>query len=137
MNETFPLIYCNGDSYSNDNYHDSLKNNVHANVIGNYCKGFVVNKSMSGCCNRRIIRTTLHDLIEERKRNPTQKIIALIGLSFEMRSELWVENITNTVPEESNFRSHQFSGKMAWREDLLNDVSVSPIKNFSVDEKFF
>ena len=33
----FPLIYCNGDSYSDENYYPALKGNTYANAVGQAC----------------------------------------------------------------------------------------------------
>lgn len=132
----FPLIYCNGDSYSNEDYHSTLKNKIYANVVADYCNGFVINKSITGSCNRRIVRTTLHDVIHQRRLNPAQQIIALIGLSFEIRSEIWVNDKESVLPEESNFKTHTFSKKTSWREDLLNG-SIRIENPFALDKKFF
>jgi hypothetical protein len=135
----FPLIYCNGDSYSDENYHPTLHNNTYVNFVANEVNGFAINAAIRGSCNRRIIRTTLHDVIQQRRLNPTQKIIALIGLSFELRSELWLDNIENTkIAAESNFRTHTFSAQNNWRENLLAGIDIAS-KNFRTkqDEKFF
>ena len=106
----FPLIYCNGDSYSDNSYHPSVTNKTYAHVVGEHCNGFVINNAISGSCNRRIVRSSLHDLILERQHNPIQKIVALIGLSFEMRSELWVDEFNvSGIPAESNFVKHHFT----------------------------
>jgi len=138
MHLDFPLIYCNGDSYSNQNYASSLKNNIYANFVANSCRGFVINKAISGSCNRRIIRTTIHDMIQQRQLNPTQKIIALIGLSFELRSELWADTITSlSKEEESNFVKHHFSKQINWRENLLNGVNIESSNFNKFDEIFF
>lgn len=133
----FPLIYCNGDSYSDENYHATLKNKIYANAVADYCNGFVINKSISGSCNRRIVRTTLHDVIHQRRINPTQQIIVLIGLSFELRSEIWVDKTKPNLPEESNFKTHIFSENLTWREDLLNSIGMNTQNPYELDKKFF
>ena len=134
----FPLIYCNGDSYSNENYHPDLKSKTYANIIANSCNGFVINNSLNRSCNRRIIRTTVHDIVHQRQLNPDQKIIALIGLTFELRSEIWIDEIKhNTNPVESNLRTHAFSGQLNWRENLLSDIDIKSSNSFQLNEKFF
>lgn len=134
----FPLIYCNGDSYSNDRYSPSLLNGTYANVVAESCQGFVINKSINGSCNRRIIRTALHDLILQRQQNPMQKIIALIGLSFELRSEIWVDEIKKPIaPEESNFVTHIFTKQINWRDNLLNGIEIQTPNREQLNEKFF
>jgi hypothetical protein len=133
-----PLIYCNGDSYSAETIHLTLKNQTYAHVVGEHLKGFVINNAISGSCNRRIIRTSVHDMMHQRQLNPDQKIIALIGLSFEIRSEIWNNHKIASTPSESNFESHHFTGKIDWREMLLygKDIGLDKNKN-RVDQKFF
>ena len=108
-----PLIYCNGDSYSDPAFHPSLIGKTYAHVIGDHLQGYVMNRAISGCCNRRIIRTTIHDMVQQRQLNPTQKTIALIGLTFEVRSELWIENISPDKSEESIYELTYSAERMA------------------------
>jgi hypothetical protein len=134
----FPLIYCNGDSYSDENYHKSLVGKTYAHVVGAHCNGFTINNAMTGSCNRRIIRSTVHDIMQQRQLNPKQKIIVLIGLSFELRSELWINEIqSNLRPEESNLRTHVFSKQISWRENLLNNADIETDNPHKLNEKFF
>jgi hypothetical protein len=119
-----PLIYCNGDSYSDENIHVSLAGNTYAHVVGKHLDGFVINNAIRGSCNRRIIRTSVHDLIQQRQQNPTQRIIALIGLSFELRSEVWIEKAIPKSAQESNFQTHTFADKDNWYDMLLADKNM-------------
>jgi hypothetical protein len=118
----FPLIYCNGDSYSDEFYHPSMQSQTFGYHLGKHLSGFVISKSIQGSCNRRIIRTSMHDLLNQRQCNPNQNIIAVINLSFEIRDEIWVDfrNPSQTHPEESHFVPHQFSKRLFWGEDLIN-----------------
>lgn len=102
----FPLVYANGCSYSTP----GKTRKVHANYVADQVNGFLINNSIPGSCNRRIIRTSLYDIIEQKKINPTQKLIALISLTFELRSELWLENRVAVKEQESNFVTHTFAG---------------------------
>lgn len=134
----FPLIYCNGDSYSAEGMHPSMIENTYAHFVGRELKGFVINNSIPGSCNRRIIRSSVSNLLEQRKTNPTQTIIALIGLSFELRSEIWNDNdITPSSPEESNFCSTNFSPLLDWRERLLAGRSIETYNDKNLNAKFF
>jgi hypothetical protein len=119
-----PLIYCNGDSYSNEKYHPTLNGKAYANVVSEYFNGFLINNSINGSCNRRIIRTSVHDLVQQRQLNPKQRIVALIGLSFELRSEVWVDTATTKLEQESNFQTHTFADKEGWRDLLLNGKNM-------------
>jgi len=130
-----PLIYCNGDSYSDDNYHATLNNQTYSHIVGEHFNGFVINNSITGSCNRRIIRTAVHDLVNQRKLNPEQNIITLIGLTFELRTEIWNEDKQEHIPAESNFETFTFTKEVTWREMLLKGKDIVAHKNRS-DQKF-
>ena len=133
----FPLIYCNGDSYSDENYNPALVGNTYVNWISRKLNGFVLNKAIRGSNNRRIIRTTVHDIIHQRKLNPTQQIIVIIGLSFELRAELWDDEQNSGIEEESQFITHQFSEQLNWYENLLANKSINTPTIGNKDIKFF
>jgi hypothetical protein len=139
MDLDFPLIYCNGDSYSDENYHPLMKAKTFGYEVSERLNGFVVSKSISGSCNRRIIRTSLHDLIQQRNMNPQQKIIALINLTFEIRDEIWIDDINGDYPpEESHFRTHQFSQDLNWREKLLNSkMPINILPRLQINKEDF
>lgn len=135
----FPLIYCNGDSYSDSNYRPFMKTETYAHHVANALNGYVINNAISGSCNRRILRSSCHDLLLQREHNPDQQIIALIGFSFEIRDEIWVDNlIQDREPQESNFRTHQFSVESNWQQHLYtNKLVVNDNKNItSFDKKY-
>jgi hypothetical protein len=131
---SFTLIYCNGCSYSDEDYSEVMKNKTYSNFLQEKIGGFVLNKAISGSNNRRIIRTSLHDLILQRELNPTQKIIALIQLTFEIRGELWYDELNTTIEEESHFVTHQFSGMLDWRDRLLKLLDIG-VYNAKIKEK--
>jgi hypothetical protein len=133
----FPLIYCNGDSYSADGIYPGLKGNTYVNVIANKCNGFAINSAVAGSSNRRIIRTTVYDMLEHRKINPRQKTIVLMGLSYEMRGELWDNHHSPTDPKESHFVTHQFSSQLNWRDRLLSELDIGSLNKYNQEEKFF
>jgi hypothetical protein len=137
MSAHIPLVYCNGDSYSNPMIHSSLLDNVYVDFVAKECNGVAFNAAISGSCNRRIIRTTLHDLILHRQHNPNQKIIALIGLTFEIRSELWKENLQPQTVQESNFVTHQFTDQINWRQILLDGKDLNTVNIYQLESKFF
>jgi hypothetical protein len=76
-------------------------------------------------------------MIHQRDLNPQQKIIALIGLGFELRSELWADHIKVYNSEESNFVTHTFSEQINWRENLLSDKNIDSLNQTKFEEKFF
>lgn len=121
-----PLIYVNGCSYSDENYHPTMLANTYAHYYGAMVNGFVLSRARAGSCNRRIIRTTVHDVIKQRQLNPTQRIIALIQLTFEIRDEIWIDELAQTLdPCETQFRTHQFSVLDNCRQRLLNNENIS------------
>jgi hypothetical protein len=127
-----PLVYVNGCSYSDEKYHSpTMLGATYAHHYGRLINGFVLSRARTGSCNRRIIRTTVHDMIHQRQLNPTQRIIALVQLTFEIRDELWMDDIEQTLdPCETNFRTHQFSAMLNWREQLLTNNKISNDKGF-------
>lgn len=124
IEENFPLIYCNGDSFIDDQYHPSLNENTYPYHVRDRLGGFVISDALSGSCNRRIIRTSVLQLLEQRKLNPQQEIIALVSLSYELRSEIWIDDHTPDSPIESQFQNHQFSGMSDWKERLIKKLSI-------------
>lgn len=136
MND-IPLIYCNGDSYSDQHTKTGTIRKMYVDFVAEDCYGYALNKAISGSCNRRIIRSTVHDMIQQRQLNPEQKIIALIGLSFELRSELWIDEIQAHAPEESQFKPHVFSRQIDWKQNLLQGKDIVPFNNYRLGEKFY
>jgi len=142
----FPLIYCNGCSYSDENYlpktkQTIMKQNVYVNRVQEHIgSGFVLNRAIVRSSNRRIIRSSLHDLYHQRQINSKQKIIALIQLTFDLRGELWHESKkNNSSPVESNFITHQFTDRQDWKERLLNgaDISTTRYQSQIMENPFF
>lgn len=131
VKNTWPVIYNCGDSYSDDSYQSpKLQDKVYCNYLAKELgNGFVMNNAKSGSCNRRIIRTSLHDLIQLREQNPDQQIIATIQLSFELRSELWYEDVPREQAVESNFHKYQFTGDINWKDKLMRGLSINKSEN--------
>ena len=126
-----PLIYVNGCSYSDENYHPTMLDNTYAHHYGRMVNGFVLSRARTGSCNRRIIRTTVHDMIQQRQLNPTQRIVAFVQLTFEIRDEIWFDDTEQTLdPCESHFRTHQFSKLLNWKERLLSNIKISNATGF-------
>lgn len=138
-----PFIYVNGCSYSDENFHKPLMvgqtyGHFYADIVNGYC----MNRARAGSCNRRIIRTTVHDLLEQKQLNPQQPVTALIQLTYEIRDELWFDDLDNTLDAcESNFRTHQFSHMLDWKQRLLNNKSIADhtgyLKKWSEGRAFF
>lgn len=129
----FPLIYGNGCSFSSEMYHPSLVGKTYVNFVADHYHGFAINKARNGSSNRRIIRTTVHDMLQQRQLNPHQKIIALIQFTTPIRSEIWLDDKSGELEEESNFVQVQFASKPNWRERFLKGKGANPI-NWPVDK---
>jgi hypothetical protein len=128
------IVYCNGDSHIDSRYptNKDWRDKIYCNYVGQELNAFVINQALSGSCTRRIIRTSVHDLILHRRLNPHAKIVALISLSFDLRSEIWWPPGSNGAPEESDFITHTFSDQIDWRERLFKKNVVNPKKIDSI-----
>lgn len=137
----FPLIYCNGCSYSSKDYHPSLIGRTYVDFVAEHYHGFAMNKARRGSSNYRIIRTTVHDMIQQRQLNPHQKIIALIQFTNTIRSEIWVDDKSFKLEEESNFVQVQFAHTERWREKFLQRQELSstnwPVDKHNLSKKYW
>lgn len=61
-------------------------------IIANHYGATLVSNHVPGSCNRRIVRSSLRDLIDL-KQNNNDDILVLVGLSFIFRTELWQPDI--------------------------------------------
>jgi len=96
---------------------------VYADHVADYFKAELINRGQAGSCNRRIIRTTLRDLIEY----GSNDVVVLLGLTFISRTELWQPWLPATV-NDGHFHSitvdHQ---KINWSIKGLIDTIVPDI----------
>ena len=119
----WPFVYCNGDSYSDQHYRHDLVGKTYAHFLAQRLHGFAMNKAKTGSCNQRILRVSLHDLIQQKQLNSEQPVVALLGLTYELRSELWIDSDRDfDQPEESHFFRHQIAFDIAWHRDLLDGI---------------
>jgi hypothetical protein len=119
----FPFVYCNGDSYSDPDYQPDLNGQTYAHVIAELTGGFAMNKARSGSSNKRIMRVTLHDLLQQKTLNPKQPVVALLGLTYELRDEIWIDDRRDLhEAEESHFFRFQIALDVAWRKQLLEGI---------------
>ena len=79
------ILYANSDSYgvlsTGKTYSDFIGESIKASRI--------INNGLPGSCNRRIIRTTLRDLLKFKK--DYSNLLVLIGLAHSNRFEYWGE----------------------------------------------
>jgi len=79
------IVYVNGDSYA---YMSDGKR--YSEYLGDLLQCPSINAAISGSCNERIFRTALRDLIRLKKEHAD--IVAVISLSFTVRTEIWHRN---------------------------------------------
>lgn len=77
------LVYSNSCSFGFTN-----GPKAYPELIAEHLGARIINNGMSACCNRRIIRTSLRDLLELRQ-TTGDHILALIGLTMLSRTEKW------------------------------------------------
>lgn len=94
---------------------------IYPEVIADHYGARLVNDGISASCNRRIIRSTLRSLIKLIPKN--QSVLALVGLTFISRTELWqpFKNPTN----DGDFHPIQLQDqtKINWKEGLIDTIS--------------
>lgn len=79
------IVYANGCSFG---LPVGENKTCYSEIIAKKFNAQLINKHIAGTGNRRLIRSSLRDLIEIGN-TPNEKIVALIGLSFFFRTELW------------------------------------------------
>jgi hypothetical protein len=77
------LVYSNSCSFGATNQ----QYKIYPEIVANQLTAELINCGLPGSCNRRIIRTTLRDLLE--LKNQHKNILVLLGLTFITRTELW------------------------------------------------
>jgi len=93
------IVYANGCSFGLPVGDPKTSYNIQ---IAKKLDADLVSRHRGGVCNRRIIRTSIRDLITLRKKE--NKIVALIGLSFFFRTELWQMDLP-AVDNDGHFHS--------------------------------
>jgi len=93
------IVYANGCSFGLPIGSDSV---CYSQIIAKTLNAQLISSHFEGCGNRRIIRSSLRDLLELKKKS-NKKILALIGLSFFFRTELWQPHLPAT-PNDGHFR---------------------------------
>ena len=145
----FPLIIASGDSQMSPTWYSETlgihKNSVQlcSNILSNDLGGYCINLGVGGSSNRRILRSVLHACIEQLQQNPNQKTIVVIGLSFDLRKEIWVERGTNSTGIDENFLSVQLAQNVNWwnvsrlqkKIDPADKIATNVTSLFSSTEK--
>lgn len=118
------IIYSNSCSYGEPQEHA-----VYADIVADFYQAKLLNSGIASSCNRRIIRTSLREL-DQIKSN---SIIALIGLTFITRTELWQPHLPATATD-GHFHSIRINdSKLSWPEGLVN-TRMPNIADFADNE---
>jgi hypothetical protein len=119
------IIYSNSCSFGATNKNFP----VYSEIIAKDRNAQLINKGIPGSCNRRIIRTTLRDLNEIKD---TDNIIALIGLTFISRSEIWRPDLP-AVDNDGHFYQIKPTQKLSWQNGLINTIVPDIHKKVDVE----
>ena len=105
------IVYSNSCSFGAANQ----GHKIYPDIIAEKISGKLHNNGMGGSCNRRIIRTSLRSLIELKETH--SDILALIGLTFISRTELWQPHLQLKTSNDGDF--HSITN---WKAGLLSTV---------------
>lgn len=101
---------------------------VYADIVADHLGAQLINHGVKSSCNRRIIRTTLRDLVEL----PKKPILVLLGLTFVSRTELWQPN-NDAQGNDGHFYpivvDHK---KINWTKGLI-DTLIPNISDYAED----
>lgn len=119
------LVYSNSCSFGAPNQ----GHKVYADYVAENFGAKLINNGIPGSCNRRIIRSALRDLLG--LQSTEQQILALVGLSFISRTELWQSDLS-PVGDDGHFRPIIIDhDKISWKEKGLIDTIVPNIHEFA------
>ena len=95
---------------------------IYPEIIASYFNADLVNKGRAGSCNRRIIRSTLRDLLDITQSNPDTEIMCLVGLSFIARTELW-QPLIPAIDNDGNFHPIKVGhARLDWTGGLIDTL---------------
>lgn len=113
------IVYSNSCSFGTKQEHL-----IYSELVADAFSASLVNAGKPGSCNRRIVRTSLRDLIDLKNKN--NEILCLVGLSFISRTELWQPSIP-AVSNDGNFHSLAVDHtKFKWTQGLV-DTQITDI----------
>jgi len=93
---------------------------VYPEVVAENLNCDLVNAGISGSCNRRIIRTTLRDLLELQKQH--DDIIVLVGLTFISRTEIWRNDLAANGNDGHFYPIVPDHEKFNWTNGLIDTI---------------
>ena len=119
------LVYSNSCSFGES----GQGHTIYPDLIAKKLTAQLINRGKGGSCNRRIIRTTLRELIELKKKH--KNILVLVGLTFISRTELWQPWIPST-DNDGHFSSVTIDfDKIDWSISGLIDTIVPNIEHLA------
>ena len=119
------LVYANSCSFGAANQ----GHKIYPEVVAETLSAQLINRGQPGSCNRRIIRTTLRDLVE--LKNQHKNILVLLGLTFIARTELWQPWI-EPIDNDGHFSSIMVDyKKIDWSINGLLDTIVPDISKLA------
>lgn len=121
------IVYANGCSYA------CISNGKrYSDFLGEYFNCKSINAALPGSCNSRILRSSLRDLIELKKSH--DNIIAVISLSFILRTELWHRNPKRQdcwkQSGDGDFISFQFAQTIDWKDQINKNLLLDLEEEF-------
>ena len=126
---SYKLLYVNGDSYMYGSKPGDQRSKTAADFLLEMTDiSKVVANSRRGSCNSRIVRTTARDILNLKEQFPNYEIIALIGMTFPFRKELWTQQWEDPKLVYDNtdglYESQQeyFTN---WAEYVINDRGLA------------
>ncbi|CAB4138125.1 hypothetical protein UFOVP328_318 [uncultured Caudovirales phage] len=101
------ILYCNSDSYGVCSDTDMRYSEFLGELLN---VDHVINNGLGGACNRRILRTTVRDLLELKAQHPEQDILAVICLGSLIRNEWWNPDAVPGTNNDGHYQSFQIHG---------------------------
>jgi len=119
------LVYSNSCSFGAS----GQGHTIYPELVANNLTAQLINRGKDGSCNRRIIRTTLRELNELKKKH--KNILVLIGLTFISRTELWQPWLPVT-DNDGHFSSIMINhNKIDWSISGLIDTIMPNIEQLA------
>lgn len=118
------IVYSNSCSFGAP----ALEHKVYADHVASAYNAKLINRGIPGSCNRKIIRNSLRDLLEIA--DPSG-VIALIGLTFISRTELWQPWISPVDNDGHFFPIRIASNQVDWSTHGLIDHPVTDGHRFA------
>lgn len=92
---------------------------IYPELVAKTFNANLINNALQASCNRRILRTSVRDLLSL---STNEKVLCLIGLTFITRTELWQPNLP-AIGNDGHFHAIQVnSEKHNWRNGIMSTI---------------